>query len=308
MKKFLILFAVTVVCIGVMLLVGFRSGSETVEVKVLSVTPRSAELTISCEGVVQAVKRYDVYAEYPLVAEQITVQVGDRVNEGEVLLFTDAASTRRQLRSAGKLSEDVVETAAKQVIKAPVSGVVTAINVSEGGATDTQKPCFSIDGTDALQVLVSVEEKDVRSVKLGQKARVSGNAFSKEFYSGTVTRISSVAHMVGGKTMLDAVVTLMPIEQDTSLRLGLNADVELIAERLSACFILPYEALEEDESFQEYVYVIEEGKAVKREILTGEALEDGVVITSGLVEGDQVVVSPRDIAKEGVSVRVKGEN
>lgn len=307
MKKFVILFAVTAVCIAAILLVGFTTEAAPVEVELFPLSERTVELSVSCDGVVQAANSHDIYTEYTCVADRVLVRTGDRVRKGETLFTVDADSTRRLLYASGKLGSSQIEEAAQQVITAPANGVVTAVGLTDGGVADSSKPCFSISGTDALQVTVAVAEKDLCSVRVGQTARVSGSGFSREVYGGTVTKISSVARSSGGKTVVDAVVTLFPDEQDASLRIGLSADVELITQQLEHCLVVPYELIMEDDSFQEYVYVLEQGCAVKRIVATGEALPDGLLITGGLTASDELIGDPQDIPESGTPVTVKTE-
>jgi len=67
---------------------------------------------------------------------------------------------------------------------------------------------------------------------------------------------------------------------------------------------LPYEAIIQDNMNREAVYVVENGKIEKRIIKTGYEMTNSVEVTSGLLEGSAVVISPDDGLSEGDRVVV----
>jgi RND family efflux transporter MFP subunit len=191
---------------------------------------------------------------------------------------------------------------------APVSGIVTALNVTAGKASDFKKPCAVISSTDALQVKISIYEKYLKNVQVGQKALISGVAFAKSGYSGTLTYISPSARQQTSssmsETVVDAVVTLNSDEIDESLRIGLTAKAKLYVSNSSSSLVVPYEYVQQDEENFEYVYVAENNKAVKRIITTGDELSNGFCILSGLAAGDKVIENPEDISGDGTPVTI----
>jgi hypothetical protein len=66
---------------------------------------------------------------------------------------------------------------------------------------------------------------------------------------------------------------------------------------------LPYEAIGQDENNREYLYVIQEGRAVKRLIVTGRELSDCVEILAGATDGEPVILNPDDV-RHGQRVQV----
>ena len=70
-----------------------------------------------------------------------------------------------------------------------------------------------------------------------------------------------------------------------------------------SALIIPYEAIQQDELNQEYVYVYESGRAVRRNIVTGQELSWGVAVDMGLSEEDAVIQNASAIPGENCLVR-----
>ena len=86
------------------------------------------------------------------------------------------------------------------------------------------------------------------------------------------------------------------------IRLGSDVDVAITVDRKADILRVPDLAIFE-KAKKDYVYVIEGGKAVLREVKTGLEGEDYTEIVSGLSEGDAVIVSPGDDISDGVKVK-----
>ena len=302
MKKYIVLFSVTLLVIAAILLVGFTGETPPIAVTVATLSEQEVQLSVSCNGVVGPKNRYNIFATYPCVVDHVAVKEGDPVQKGDVLFTVNDAATRRLLTAAKKYSEETIEAAATTSLVAPVNGIITSVGVGDGGTVDNTKPAFTMSGTDALEVAVEVAEKDVGAVFVGQEALITGNGFARDCYHGTVARISSLAHTNGGTTTVSVVIALDETELDRSLRLGLSAKVQLITDRLNGRLVVPYEWVLEDEENREYVYVAENGQAIKRVIATEAELSDGLLITSGLTAFDRVITNPQDIPHDGAAV------
>ena len=138
-------------------------------------------------------------------------------------------------------------------------------------------------------------EKDLRKIQVGQAVRVSGMAFDKENYTGTLTYVSpSARQQVSGtttETVVDAVVTLQ--ETDASLRPGLTAKASVVTGSVPDVIIAAYEDVLQDEEGNEYLFVYRNGRACKRVIITGSERSEGFEIVSGLEAGKPSSPPPR---------------
>ena len=310
MKKYVALGAVTVLSLAGVLLAGWTMKKSVTEVDIYTVSPQLVEQTVTCSGKVESAESREVYADISCIAEQVLVKAGDRVNKGDVLFTVDVDATKQVLATAGGISPEMVpDGTVHKELTAPVSGIVTALNVSSGELTDAGKPCVVISSSEALQVKIAINEKNIRNLSLGQSASISGTAFTKPQYSGQVTYISSSARQqyVGNvsETVVDATITLSPAEVDESLRIGLSAKAKVTIGSTPDAMVVPYEYVLQDEDGREFVYLYREGSAVKQVIETGSELGIGFEVTKGLQAGDQVITQPEKITRDGTAVAIR---
>lgn len=182
-----------------------------------------------------------------------------------------------------------------------VTGVVSCTGKVEEAGRDV----LAASTGGRVQVRAAVPENRLRSVAVGQRVTVSGTAFSAERYSGTVLSIADKAYTTPtGTTVLDAIVALDAT--DTSLKCGLTAKVNIcVSEQVG--IVVPYSSLCADEDGGEYVYVAENGRAVRRDVTVGEELADGVMVTTGVTTGEQLILRPETVPHDGARVQEAGE-
>ncbi len=309
MKKYVWLAAVTAVLIAGVLLVGNVVKVEPVAVSVYTVKSQSVEKTVSCSGKIEAAESQKVYASTSCIAQNVLVEAGQQVTKGDVLFTVDVDATKQALATLGGTTGVQIPEKVEEEITAPVSGVVTALDVENGGLIDASQPCVEISPASSLQVKVAIHERDLKNVKVGQTVKVTGVAFEKPAYQGVVKSIAKSARQrISGtisETVVDAVIELREDELDDSLRLGLTAKARVVVDEEENAVVVPYDYVMEDGNQQEYVYLYENGVAVKRVIGTADELPSGFRVTEGLQPGDVIIANPDAIPEEGVPVTIK---
>lgn len=159
-------------------------------------------------------------------------------------------------------------------------------------------------GKTRVQVRVAVPENRLRLVAVGQTVQVTGAAFRRDTYTGTVVSLGEEAYLSQtGGTVVDAVIALDVT--DASLRCGLTAKADICVNATDG-ILLPYTAVCADENGQEYVYVLENARAVRRDITVAEELPDGVLIRSGVAAGERLITQPDKVSGDGAPVEVAG--
>jgi len=288
MKKYVWLIGVTALIAAVILWSNRREIPPIAET--YTVTTTRAERTVKCTGVIAASEYRAVLPPTACVIGEVRVKEGDAVKEGDVLFTVDLEATQALLVSTGKLSAALYAQLEQNAeITAPLNGVVTSLTLVEGLPTDATKACAVIAGTDALQVSLQVPESKLKDVWIGQVARVQGDGFKKDVYSGTVTFLSAVAGSASNRGILmDATVSLEKAELDPSLRLGLSAKIHLLAETYEEAMQIPYNCLQKDDE-GEFVLVINEDKAEKRRVTVQAELSDGAIIAAGITVGERLI-------------------
>ena len=114
-----------------------------------------------------------------------------------------AASAREGVASAQARLREINEQRAKTTITAPISGIVSQLNVEAGervvGTSQMAgTELMRIARFDAMEVVVDVNENDIVNVQVGDSARVEVDAFPGQSLTGLVTEIAQSAQSMRG--------------------------------------------------------------------------------------------------------------
>ncbi len=216
-------------------------------------------------------------------------------------------SAGRNLDSASIALKQARDDADKRRVTAPVSGVVTALSAqngqslgsggsSSGGSAGTgasASGAVEISDLKTLRARVQVNEVDLVSVKLGQKASVQFDALPDGDASGTVTAISPTGTNTQGVVTYDVDLTLSRI--DKRLRPGMSCTVEIVTQVKDGALVVPTSALRTDTATsQKYVVVVSTQDQSTRNVpvTTGLVVGTTTEILSGVTEGQVVVTTP----------------
>ncbi len=166
-----------------------------------------------------------------------------------------------------------------------------------GSKISAGQPVFQILDLQDVQVRAQVEEADIPRVLEGQEVEVYLDAYPDTVFTGKVVQVGIKAEQGSAGTTVFPVIVRLD-RSEVPLRLGYNATVDIKVLSREGIISLPVTAvlLEDGAS---YVYVVEDGRARKREVKTGEKSEEWVEVTSGLAEGERVVVEGVGKVKEG---------
>jgi HlyD family secretion protein len=133
----------------------------------------------------------------------------------------------------------------KASIRSPIDGVVLTRTVEPGNAVAASLQAvtlFSIaQSLSQLQLEVYVDEADVGSVKVGQKASFTVSAYPNRRYPATISRVNF------GSTKTENVVTYVTTLEvdnaDLSLRPGMTANASIVATERQNVLLVPNAAL-----------------------------------------------------------------
>jgi len=201
------------------------------------------------------------------IVEKIHVDLGATVEKGSPLL------TIR--KSDGSVLDILSEN----------TGVILAIYVRRGDHVDRLKSLMSIVNIDKLRVTVDVYEKDIGSVRVGQKAEIESIAFSGKKFLGEVVYISLQVEE-------ESQAIKVRIDVDNSehlLRLGMFVSGELIYDSDKEVLAIPQSAVQELNG-EDIAFVKEDkNKFELREVILGQSFGDYVEIKKGVEENEKVV-------------------
>lgn len=173
-------------------------------------------------------------------------------------------------------------------------------SVDSASQYSTDVTAFTISPDENRLLSVSVDELDINSVELGQKAVVTFDAIEDQEFEGEVTKIGNTASVSGGVAKYTITIT---IPKDDKMKQGMNASATITIEDREDVLTLPMNALQEkgDRTFV-YTEKDDDGNlSGETEVTTG--LSDGstVEITDGLEEGTTVYYLRSESSSSGSS-------
>jgi HlyD family secretion protein len=176
-----------------------------------------------------------------------------------------------------------------------------------------------------MESRVNVDENDIVSVEIGQSAEIEVDALLDQVLEGVVYEIANSANFSASgsadqKTEFEIKISIT--DPPESLRPGMTASADVFTKTNESALSVPIQSVavravdqlamagedrEEAEArytpdrdgFVEFVFCIEDGRAIARQVKTGIQSDELIEILEGLEEGDEVVTgSYRAISKD----------
>ena len=225
----------------------------------------------------------------------------------------------------------------KTVIRAPIDGIITRLNVEEGETAivgtmnNPGSLLLTVSDLSTMEAVVQVDETDVTRIELEDSAVVEIDAFPRQRFHGTVSEIGhsavrspETAQAAGAATETDFQVVIRLSTPPTTLRPDLSATAEVITATRQDALAIPIvaltvrelddiegpptespeartaaaTALESGSEDQEGVFVLSAGKAQFRPVDIGIAGNEYFEVVVGLAEGDTVIAGPYEVVRE----------
>ncbi len=166
-------------------------------------------------------------------------------------------------------------------------GVVTEIRAEPGQVVAAGEVIVRIAVPGNMEVAIAVPESKMTGIKVDTAAEVRLWADPNKVYRGVVREVAPAADSV---TRTFQVRVALP-DADSSVRLGMTAGVRFYHQD-EHDILLPTPAVTQRDG-QNIVWVVDpkNGQVQPREVQTGAFREDGVIVTQGLQNGEQVVIA-----------------
>ncbi len=223
----------------------------------------------------------------------LTTAKASQTNGGQV------QSTKATLDSTQLTQGNTIEKikAAKEGVKADFNGVVTEVDVVEGATVASGTKMVTLANLDDVQVSVQVSKTDLPKISVGQKVDITING---KAYTGEVTQISgSATKNANGVAVVDTKIKVT--NPDNEIILGVEANNKIHAEKADNTIVLPYEYVQTDAE-GDYVFVLENGTAVRKAVKIGISTSTDAQIVEGLSENDKVITTNLDTLTDGMPV------
>lgn len=222
-------------------------------------------------------------------------QAADAKAQAEVFNAADASYYTSQATYDSALSnyENALESLEDYKLYAKNDGYVITVSATEGSVATPIAPAVVI-GSNENVVSFGVSQSDIRDIKVGQSAEITVNG--KKF----IGEVKSVGLLPDETSRTYA--TEVSIEaEDVNFYLGELATVKIaIGEREGVW--LPLSVILNDG--QDYVYMVENGRAKRQNVVITEISNDMVMVT-GMPDGGLVISEGMKLVRTGSAVSIE---
>ena len=188
-------------------------------------------------------------------------------------------------------------------VYAPVSGYVSARYIDQGAMSNRSQPIIRISNEATEKIVTTVTEQDYPHVSKGMEAEISVDAFPQKIFKGFVSIINPT---LDPATRTGEIEIYVP-NKNLLLRSGMFAHVRIHL-GMREGLVVPRAGLSRlPGTGSYYVYLIEENKAVLKNIRIGVFQENYVEIREGLKQGEKVVIKGQNRLKDGLPVKIVGQ-
>jgi len=309
---------------------------EPVPVEAVAAATRRIAASFSGTANLEVPGDAQVVAKTSGVLLRVLVEEGDTVRAGQALAQIDpermrlevarAEATMRRLQANYRRSKELFERklvsadandqlrfeyeAAKAVyqlaklelghttITAPISGVIAERMAKPGNLIPLNAPVYRIVDNSHLEAVLNVPERELATMKAGLPIRMRVDALAGKVFEGTVGRISPVVDAQTGTFRVVGVFRGQEL-----LRPGMFGRLSIVYDERETALTVPRAALVEG-SGESAVFVVEDGKAVRRVLQLGYVNGEFAEVLAGLAAGEQVITRGRVAVRDGAPVEV----
>lgn len=307
-----------------------------VKVKVLRVVSSEMAGTESFSGTVEEANGTALSFSVMGTLKTLHVGLGDRVAKGQLLATVDPTSMQssydaarvaleqaedahrrmKELYDKGSLPEmkwvevqsklqqaKSMETVARKHLDdcklyAPFGGIVSEKSAEVGQNLMPGLPVVKLVTAHQLKVKIAVPETEIGTMRIGQRASITVSALNGRAFEGVVTEKGIVAHPLSRSYD----VKIRVDDVDKELLPGMVVEVVLSGAGPGTCPVVPARIVQLDEQNRSFVWLNAGGKACKRIIRCGGFSGEGVIVLSGLKEGEEIIVEGQQKVCENTAI------
>ncbi len=317
-----------------------NANNEFISVRVANVSKISSAEPITVSGLIVSDKEARMAFKTGGVIDKVYVKEGDAVKKGQLLAHLNLTEINAQVSQAheglNKLERDVkrVQSLYKDSVATleQLQNVTTAYNVAkqnveiadfnknysdiratqngriikkimnEGELVGPGMPILymTADGVTDWIVKVGVSDKDWVRLKIGDTANVTIDAYKEETFSAKITNKAVSIDPSSGLYQMELKFFRLPKQ----LAYGLFATAKMQPSAARSYLSIPVDAILEGNGNRATVFVIENGKAIRRQVQTISIINGNVLISNGLQEGEQVITDGSAYLNDGIPVKI----
>jgi RND family efflux transporter MFP subunit len=253
----------------------------------LRVNISKADLDAANAGVQQAKDSLRAAAE----GKSRTLSMADR----------DIQSAQAGLEQAKAALSQAQDQAKSSAIESPLDGVINGITAQPGDMAQPGAPIMMVTSTGGIYLEAPAPTRYAPALKAGLSADITVDSMPDKTYDGHLLEVMPVAASDNRSLTLRFAFDVQPPHLMPNLTARAMIDLSRTGNSLS----VQVEALRNDGG-NPYVYIVQNGRAVRRNVTLGAIEGDFAEITDGLAQDDVVILSAPSTLQPGALVAPEG--
>lgn len=315
-----------------------KEDEKEISVKVVKITSLCSVKEQNYVGTVEEISSSSLSFQVMGNVEKILVREGQRVSKGQLLASLDRATLQNtydaarasliqaqdtydrmkilydnkslpeikwvevqsKLQQAQSMERIALKNLEDASLYAPFSGVIGRRFVEPGENVQPGVSVLTLLEVSEVYIRIAIPENEIATLDK-QKALITVAALGGRLFEGQITEKGIVANPLSHT--YDARIRLN--NNQGSLMPGMVCRVKVQEDTDESVVSIPNNAVQISHIGDNFVWCVDNGKAKARKITTGMLTGDGVQITSGLKEGDQVITNGYQKISENMKVKVQ---
>ncbi|WP_295153827.1 efflux RND transporter periplasmic adaptor subunit [uncultured Brachyspira sp.] len=255
-------------------------------------------LDLSAE--IKAIKEVEISSDVPGKIANILKYEGSFVNKGDTIALIDRFVIGANYSYAPA--------------RTPISGYVTTTYMAVGSSIAAATPIANVADISQLEVEIQVPERSISGIVLGQKVLIRVPSAPNKEIEAVITKRDYAVNPSTRTLMVKALID----NREKLLLPGMFSDVSILLNSADNVFVIPNSAMFSDDLGKNYIYVVKEDnadnipsevntvnsntaryRAYTREVNVLFTSKDKVALSSGLEEGEEVVMFGREFLRNG---------
>lgn len=182
-------------------------------------------------------------------------------------------------------------------LRASISGVVSARYVKTGQHINSGDLTFRVTNPTELVAYLQIPQSELARFAVGNQVKVSVDSMPNEIFDAIVRRISPTIDAGNGTFRATAYIE----NTERLLAPGMFGRFEIAYEKHAEALVVPTVAVVEEDNVT-VVYVVEDGAAVRKVVITGIEDNGQLEILDGLAGNEQIIVNGQNGLRDGSKV------
>lgn len=207
----------------------------------------------------------------------------------------DIAASRARLNQAYATLQRASERYNDTIIRAPIDGLITKVNLKAGELLSTSfasESAISMLGNASYRIELYVPEIDVPNVRVGQSGSIVLDSFGEQTFPLILSEVEPTSTTVDGVSKYRAVLDFPAEVDQDQFKIGMTGDAEILTNKRENVLQIPARAVRRNEDGKEVVDILGPMNEITT-VLVNTGLEGAggqLEIQTGLQVGQEIII------------------